>query len=91
MITYKVDENFTNFIHYYVKLSYVEPYPEKNKVATKALSELILNKKVVIQVYKNMSYNNVEAKVFYNDICVNNWLIYNKFGRRNDMEIPTKK
>lgn len=84
MISYKIDEKTNNFFHYYIKLSYFDPYPEKQDVAKKALAELILNKKVIIQDYKNITFNNMEAKVFYNDICVNNWLIYNKFGKRND-------
>ena len=78
MVSHKIDS--TNYIHYYVKLSYINPFPEKKHVAMKALSELILNKEVVIQDYTNFNYNSMDAKVFYNEICVNNWLVYNKFG-----------
>ena len=83
MVSHKIDS--TNYIHYYVKLSYINPFPAKKNVAMKALSELILNKEVVIQDYTNFNYNSMDAKVFYNEICVNNWLVYNKFGIK---EIP---
>lgn len=81
MVLHKI--NKTNYIHYYVKLSYINPFPEKKYTAMKALSELILNKEVVIQDYTNFNYNSMDAKVFYNEICVNNWLVYNKFGKKD--------
>jgi hypothetical protein len=60
------------------KVSSVEEN-EKQVVAIKALSELILNEEVTVEHINN----NIEGKVFYNNICINNWLIYNKFAVRN--------
>jgi len=74
-----------NSKHYNVKLSNITEFSKKRDVAIKALSELILNKNVTIQSMNNIQSNYMEAKVFYGGMCINNWVIYNKFANHNSI------
>ena len=88
IVSYKIEQKQSlsggyNICHYNVKLSNIILFPEKKAVAMKALSELILNEVVTVENINIISYNNIEGKVFYNNNCINNWLVYNKFAYRN--------
>ena len=85
IVSYKI-ENSNNFYHYYIRLSNITPFPETQTVAIKALSELLLCKQVTVQNINNFNYNSMDAKVFYNNICINNWVVYNKFAHHNPLD-----
>jgi micrococcal nuclease len=62
------------------------------KIARDALSDLILHKNVTIQNIENEKYGRILADVYYNELCINEWMIEKGYAVKYDggtKQIPT--
>jgi micrococcal nuclease len=54
------------------------------QIAKKVLSEMLLYKMIYLKDLKTEKYGRILAKVYYNEICINDWLIENHYAKPYD-------
>jgi len=70
--------------NYYVTIHDTCPIIAKHPFAIRALSELILDKRVTLSNISCVDSNRVYARVYINNINIQEWLIKNNYAKKRD-------